>query len=104
MVCPLFQFLGNYLINLNSAHCCSLQKEMLTNSLIFGVGYCIVCLEPCAVLNLCGPWTFVCCMYVFVEGHVNTGGGLESERRLLGKQPHRTANFLFEDLKEFSYS
>lgn len=77
-------FLEIHLINLNSAHCCSLLKEMLTSSLIFGAGCCIVCLEPCAVLNLCGPWTFVCCMSLFVEGHMDTGGGLESERRLLG--------------------
>lgn len=90
-----------HLINLNSAHCCSLLKEMLTSSLIFGAGCCIVCSEPCAVLNLCGPWTFVCCMSLFVEGHMSTRGGLESERRLLGKQLHRITNFLFEDLKEF---
>lgn len=102
VVCSLFEFLGN---SLNKFKFSSLlQKEILTSSLIFGAGCCIVCLEPCAVLNLCGPWTFVCCLSLFVEGHVGTGGGLESERRLLGKQPHRIANFLFEDLEECSYS
>lgn len=53
-------------INLNSAQFCSLVKERLTASLIFGTGFFIVCLKSHAVLNLCGPWTCVCSGSLFV--------------------------------------
>lgn len=60
-----------------------------------------MCLEPCAVLNLCGPWTLVCSMSLFVEEHVGTGGILASEGRLLEEQPWTIANLCLKTSKCF---
>lgn len=100
VVCPLL-FWEIHCINLNSDHFCSLVKERLTTSLIFGTVFfhCMLkamcCPSPVWTLDLCLQWEFVC-------GRASGTGGVWGGKAL-GETAVSNCQLMFENLNKCSY-